>query len=199
MDLKLSKFPGEKKIVLLSKQKDLPPLVLKLLKKVPNGVTVTISPKYKTLEKDGTPINGSYFLEGDRIHITHRDHTALAHELGHAMNEKDAVGRLAQKKFLYPLYGLGPVSGVVAGAAHRSISSPVLKAMALGLPFLLTVPSLVAEAKASMNGYALLKEVGATEQELEDYSKSARKYYLSYASAPLMAGVGMAIGHSVTG
>lgn len=191
----LTKMPGERKILLLEGQDGLPPLTVKLLKKVPEGITVTIDPKFKRNEAKKA-LNGMYFFEGDRIHVTTRDPSVLAHELGHAMSDEDLVGRLSQSKFLYPLHALAPLGAVAATGISETVSHPVARAILLGAPFLLTVPSLVAEARASMHGHEILKRIGATEEELAAFRRKMARYYLSYLVNPALTGVLTATGRT---
>lgn len=197
---KLTMMPGEKKVVLLSKQRGLPPLMVTMLKKTPTGVTVTVDPLYKenTRNKEHLP-NGFYTLTGDRIHVTTSDPHVLAHELGHAKSDTELVGRLVQSRFLYPMMHLAPISGLISGVAVRGIKHPMVRAIAIGAPFLMSLPGMVAEAKASANGHEILRQAGASEKELALYRAKMVKYYLSYASLPAMTGVNMLLGHALGG
>jgi hypothetical protein len=192
---KFTTFPGEKKFVLLSRQRDLPPLLVKMIKKTPVGVTVTIDADYKKNDRSKTHLpNGFYTLQGDRIHLTTTDPHVLAHELGHARNDEEALGRIIQSRYLYPLMNIGPLAGYVGGAALREAKHPVAKAIAIGVPFLLTLPGMAAEAKASINGHHILRELGASEKELEKYRAKMIKYYMSYAVNPALTGLSLVAG-----
>lgn len=201
-DKDFTAIPGEKKIVLLSKQRGLPPLMLRLLKKTPVGVTVTVDPLHKKNASDDDHMpNGFYSLKGDRIHITTADPHVLAHELGHAKSDESLSGRVIQSRFLYPMIHLSPLAGLISGLSLVHIKHPVAKAVAIGAPFLMAVPALAAEAKASANGHEILRNSGASEKVLADYRKKMAGYFLTYASRPLTAGVNMiggaAYGHAL--
>lgn len=182
----------DEKFLLLSKQKGLPPMILRMLKKTPVGVTVTIDPDYKRNASDKHHMpNGFYTLKGDRIHLTVLDPHILAHELGHAKNSTETLGKIVQNRFLYPMMGFAPAAGYLGGAAAHATKAPAVRALAIGLPFLMTLPGLTAEAKASVNGHEILKKLGATEKDLDAYRSKMMKYFGTYATYPLLTGAMM--------
>lgn len=186
-------YEGEK-FLLLAKEKNLPPLIMRLLKKTPAGVTVTIDPEYKknTADPKHRP-NGFYLFSGDRIHLTSLNHDTLAHEMGHARNADELAGKLFQNKTLYPLFHLAPAAGLLGGIA-ANIPHPVVRAISIGAPFLLTAPALTSEAKASLNGHKILSEVGATKKQLEDYRSEMLGAFGSYARVVPSTALNMGLG-----
>lgn len=193
------RFPGEGKLLILSKQRNLPPLIVKMLKEVPHGITVTIDAAHKKSEVEGKLPNGFYSFEKDRIHLTHLDHHVLAHEMGHAQTDLEgALSRALQSKYLYPLHAVGPLAGWVGGAVLRDVKHPMAKAIAIGLPFLLTAPAMVAEAKASINGHKILEGLGASKEDLAAYRKKVAAYYLTYAASPALTGAALVAGKAST-
>ena len=171
------------------------PLLLRLAAKAPAGVTLT-----PPGEGAGTD-DGGYDLETGAIHLTSPSANILAHELGHHRFGQ-GWGRVLQNKALYPLIDKAPFLGVAGGAGSGLLRAAGFRdarvhTALLALPLLATAPALITEAFASRNGRDVLRESGASPEEVRQYTEELAQAYATYAGKPLLTGATTAMGYGI--
>lgn len=109
----------------------------------------------------------------------------LAHEIGHAQNEKHWLSRFAQGDLAHAMYRYAPETGLVLGGAFNDeqLSPHAAAALAAGA----AVPNLGAEGMASWRGYALMKRLGANRAQLARARGNLLQALSTYAVAPAIA------------
>lgn len=115
-----------------------------------------------------------------QIHIRKRESPAVvAHELGHAEIDDSRLGQLAQS----PLGRSLPVTvGGTFGAVAMSKGQLASGAGSIAAGW---APILAQEGLASIKGIRLLREAGATEEELTDAKKRLLAAWGTYATLPV--------------
>ncbi len=142
-------------------------------------VPVTVDPKDPMF---GSIRGGYYDRDPNRIGMAEENPNTLAHEIGHAEFDKSMLGRITQSRAAHLGHMLGPIAASATGFIPTK--TPTQKALALGLPLLATMPTMVSEGVASVKGHGKMKEHGATEEELSAYRRQLAKAYLTYAAYP---------------
>jgi hypothetical protein len=137
---------------------------------------------------DSSRYGGGYYHPGEN-HIglsKKKDINVLAHEMGHAEFQKDTLGKLTQNRPARIMHVISPAVGVLAGSSitgtpgQRAVKSLIL---ALGL----SSPTLLSEGMASYKGYHILKEHGATPEELDAYVSGIAGPQSTYLIHPVVA------------
>jgi len=105
--------------------------------------------------------------------------STLAHELGHAEFEKSPIGRVVRSGTLRSLAGAAPLIGVVIAhvAEGNAVRRALLSASAVAA---MQVPLLADEGVAWMKGHRLMKEHGATPQQLKHLRSEALRLGSTY-------------------
>jgi HAMP domain-containing protein len=126
---------------------------------------------------------GAYFdQQAKEIGLSKKDYESLAHEIGHAELDKKILGRILQHPTARAAMGLTPLAGAAAGAlAARG------RKLGLLLPVATAAPTVASEMWATSRGKKKLKEIGATDKEIERYKKNLRKSFGSYLGPPVEA------------
>jgi hypothetical protein len=117
----------------------------------------------------------------------------LAHEIGHARFHESGLGKVLQNPYVRG--GTTIASPMAAYAAGRFL--PGWKAKALGITGAalgLNAPTLISEGVADYKGHKLLKELGATPEELSAYRSDLLGPQASYLLLPAMAGAAGGLG-----
>lgn len=128
--------------------------------------------------------------------------SAIAHELGHAIDQTEGgVGSkfrnsidIMDKRSLPTSAVTGLLSGINSERLARKGKKEGLipKHSSWAVPVLMNTPTLINEAVASRKGYKVLKEVGATKDQLKNARNTMIGAYGSYASKTISdVGVGL--------
>lgn len=140
---------------------------------------------------------GLYSREDRTVHIS--DHlrdsdqglSTLAHELGHAEFDQTVLGRGMQSPLARGAAKAAPVIGVlIALAAGGSFQRRL--AFSAGATALLQAPLLGSEITADVKGHRMLKEMGATPQQLALHRSEARRGVSTYTT-PGLQGLGASL------
>lgn len=127
---------------------------------------------------------GAYDYMGDKIYLSKKDPSTLAHELGHAELERTIPGMLLQSR-LGRAAAASPIvpylTGTLGASATAASGSAGVGALVGGaLTAASHVPTLVMESWATSNGRRLLKELKADPRLQEEYEKSMASGMASY-------------------
>jgi len=129
---------------------------------------------------------GYYTKEMIGIDPARADTSILAHEIGHAKNDEYALGRLVQHPALRRMHNLSPLLALGIGSQLEGKGTArALKSLAVALG--LSGPTLAGEAAASYHGYKLLKDLGATDEELHKYVKRLVRPQSTYLITPTIS------------
>ncbi len=120
------------------------------------------------------------------------DHNTLAHELGHAEFDRSMLGRLVQSPMARAMSGLSiPIGALIALTAEGNLARRIT--MSAGAVVAGQVPLLTGEGVAWYKGHKMLKEHGATPEELAHTRSEAARLggtYLQHAGSQAASGVG---------
>ena len=149
------------------------------------------SPLKITVEAKADRYGGGYFDQiAKEIGLSRKDYATLAHELGHAELDKRLWGKLVQNPIARGAFPWTPVAGALGGVLLSKG-----KKLGLLLPVATVAPTLISEGAASAKGKKLLKDVGATKKELEEYKKEMGMAFGTYSASVPMAAIAAVMGH----
>lgn len=128
---------------------------------------------------DEAHIHGGGFFDSKekRIGLSEKNPHSLAHEMGHAELDKNFLGRAVQHPVGRAVFPWTPVAGALGGVLLSKG-----KKMGVLLPIMTAAPTLLSESLATRKGAKKLKEVGATEEEIDQYKKELKDSFGTYSS-----------------
>lgn len=133
---------------------------------------------------------GAYVADPEKIIYSGMlDPHHLAHEIGHSEVHKTQLGRLAQSDLARALFPISQLAGLATSAV---VPGKWKIPAAIGVSTLLGAPTLYSEGAATYEGYKRLKELGASDRELNSYLKNMALPFGSYLAGTTLAPAGLA-------